>query len=83
MRLVGVMKMWNRQVPYVWLLRIRRNILAAEVPPEEQRVPAPHWTPQAGASVPGRGVSMTFGCENQWGFHPRKTDSCWKLRCTN
>ena len=44
-----------------------------EVPSEKQGVPAPHWAPQPEAQVLGRGVTITSGCENQQGLHPRKT----------
>lgn len=64
----------------MWWLRIRRDISAVDVPPEERGVPAPHWAPQLGALVPGRRIPTTSGCENQWGFRLGEMEGCWKPR---
>lgn len=49
-------------------------------PPEEQGVPGPSQAPQSRAPVPGTGVSITSGNENQWGLHPRGTKGYRRLR---
>lgn len=41
--------------------------MAAEVPLEEGKLPAPQWAPQPRAPGPRRGVPTTCGCENQQG----------------
>ena len=42
-RLLGGAETWNRLVSHsCWQIKIRRDILAAENPAEEQEVPAPH-----------------------------------------
>lgn len=48
--------MGNGQVPpHVWWLRMGRDILAVEVPPEEQGTPALQQSPQAKVLVSGGG----------------------------
>lgn len=42
-----------------------RETLVAEVPPEEGGVLAPHWAPQPRGHMPGRGIPIPSGCENQ------------------
>lgn len=53
----------------MWQLKVWKDISTAEVPPEEQEVPAPHQAPQLGASVPKRGT-LTPTYENQQGLPP-------------
>ena len=48
----------------VWRIKIGRDISAAEVPSEEQGVPAPHQAPHLRVPVPGREVPITSGSEN-------------------
>ena len=43
--------------------------MAAEIPTEEQWVPASYWAPKPGAPVPRRRVPTTAGCENQQGLY--------------
>lgn len=50
---------------HMWRLRMRRDILVAEVPREERGVPAPHPASQPRAPVVGRGIGTTAGIETQ------------------
>ena len=50
---------------HVCWLKIRRDILAVEVPHEEHGGPAPHQIPQPRVFVPGREVPIASGCKNQ------------------
>ena len=62
------------------------NILAAEVPPEEIQVPAPHKAPQPRVPVTGREVLITVSIENQWGLWLSEVESqafLLKGLCTN
>lgn len=61
---------------HVRWLKIRRDILDAEVPTEEQEVLTPHWALQARASVLGRGVQTTSACENHQGFSLGEMEDC-------
>lgn len=65
----------------MWQWRIEKDILAAQIPLKEQRILTPHHAPQPRLPVPGTGVLTTFGCENQWGFHPGDTEGCWTPSC--
>ena len=62
---------------HVWWLKIGRDILAAEVTPEEQGVPAPHQVPQARVPMMGREVPINSCCENQWGLRLSETEGFW------
>ena len=42
--------------------------MASEIPPEALRVPAPHQAPQPRVTVPGRKISLTSNCKDQWEF---------------
>ena len=53
---------------HVWSFKIRRDILAVEVLPEEQGVPASYQNPQPRVSVSERQVPITSGFENQQGL---------------
>ena len=63
----------------VWQLRIRRDILAVEVPREEQGVPAPHQAPQPAPPGLGRRVPSTSGC-NTSRDPSRRAEGCWHCR---
>lgn len=55
MRLVGEVEMQNGLVPHTHeVVKIRRDILGVEVPPEEGGVPVPHQAPQHRVLVPRR-----------------------------
>lgn len=54
--------------------------MAAEVPPEDRGVLAPHQTPQPRELVPGRGVPTTAGCEHQQGHSPCEMEDCRRPR---
>lgn len=67
-------------IPRVWRLRMRREISAAEVTPEERGVPAPHQAPQPGTTVQERQVLMTSDCDSVFlGLRPRKTEQDGQL----
>ena len=62
----------KRSQSFLWCaspVRIRKNILAAEVPALRTKGSQPHTR----APVLGRGVPTTYGCENLWAFHLDKT----------
>ena len=50
---------------YVWSIKTGRDMLAAELPPEDQVIPAPHQAPQPRVPVLEREVPRTDSCENQ------------------
>ena len=49
----------------MWQLKLGRNILAVEVPTEEQRFTAPQQNSQHRVLVPGRQEAIISGCKNQ------------------
>lgn len=59
---------------HVWQIKLRRGILAAEVP-RGARGPSPTPASPAGAPVPGRGALAASGCENQRGFRLGETEA--------
>lgn len=58
---------WSQS--HVWWLRIGRDISAAEIPTEEQRVSVTHQAPKPRDPVLGKVVSTTANCEDQQRFH--------------
>lgn len=71
MRLVEGAEKQNRcNQSHVWWLRIRKDVLAAEVTFEEQGVPALTSVLQLRAQMLGRRALTTFSCENQQEFCP-------------
>ena len=65
---------------HVWQLKIGRNVGAAEVPAEEQRVLVPHQAAQPRVAVPGGKVPITSGCGNKQGFWLCEYEGFWSLR---
>lgn len=64
----------------MWWLKIRRDISAVQVPPEEQRAPGPHRATKPRVPVPGRVVLITSRCENQGRLWLTKPEGCWSPR---
>ena len=58
----------------------REGYLGADVPLEKQGGPTPYRAPQPRASVPGRGVLIISGCENQQRFYMGDTEGCCRSR---
>ena len=46
--------------------------------PKGTGVQAPHWTPQAAGSIPGRQAPRTSGFAGQWGFLLGEPEGCGK-----
>ena len=64
----------------MWQIKIGRDISTAEVLPKGARVSAPHQDPQPRVSVPGKEVSITSGCKNQWGLWLIEMEGLWDPR---
>lgn len=66
----GLKRGRDRPTPMGGTLKIKRDTLAAEVPPEEQGGTAPHQASQPRVPMPGTEVPTTFSCKNEgdWGY---------------
>lgn len=53
---------------YVWQMKIGRDILASEVPPEVQGGLSPTPDPEPRVPVPERDVPITSGCKKAVGI---------------
>ena len=61
-------------------IKIGRNILAVEIPPEQRQFPAPHQALHPRVLVLGREVPITSGCKNQQGLRLGDTEAFWGTR---
>lgn len=63
--------------PMVWWLRIRRDVpaIGSRLRSEESQ---PHTGPQSGTPVPGAGVPITSGCDNQRRLYLSGMGGCWR-----
>ena len=68
------------QIGDVWCIKIRRDILFAEVPTKDQGVPASHQASQPLVPEPGREACITSGCKIQWGLRVSETEDFWSPR---